>query len=298
MLDGIILPLVTPFTEDGDVDNVALIELLDYAIEAGVHGLFMFGSQGQGPAMGHSERRAAADAVLSHVAGQVPVAVHVGTTDLGSTASLAVAAERSGAEAVAIIPPYYYSDHLPSEIDAHLIGAMSAVDIPAVIYNNPPYTGVNIDPGWLARLASQSPNLRGVKLSFASPDVCLSYVRELPERVSVYSGSVTGLLPSAPYGVRGAINPPSVLFPRLAVSVWDSIQARDWEHCIALQGVLYELTAGILNLVRVYGRQIYAEGLRMRGVNISKFPRWASGIEISNAGRGELDRLLSLECAN
>lgn len=295
MQDGILLPLITPFTSDGLVDEVALLALVDYAVEAGVHGLFLLGSQGQGPAMSVAERKHAADITIRHVAGQISAVVHVGTTDLHSTAELADSAQVAGADAIAAIAPYYYADHLVSEVDAHLLGAARSVDLPFIVYNNARYAGVDIGPTWLSRLADAAPNLAGVKLSFASPDRCLTYVRELPPRVAVYAGSVSALLPTVPFGVRGTINPPSVLFPRLAVAIWESASARDWTRAFYLQEAVNELAIRILDLVHLHGRQVYAEGLRLRGIPVQVFPRWEPGAELPSNVKDQLGELFEIE---
>ena len=107
MITGILNPIITPFTESGDVDEDLLCVLAEDSIKAGCSALFVFGSAGQGPTMTLDERSRAADAVIGQVKGRVPVIVHVGTTDLKSTARLAEAAADSGAAAIAVIPPYY-----------------------------------------------------------------------------------------------------------------------------------------------------------------------------------------------
>ena len=155
MIEGILHPLITPFTEAGDVDEAEFRSLLDGGLELGVHGFFLLGSQGQGPTLSYEERARVAAVAVRHVKGRVPVIIHVGTTDLRSTAWLAQAAEEAGADAVAVVPPYYYSDHPPEEIDAHYIGVGRATSLPLVVYNNEKYAGVNITPAWLARPGSR-----------------------------------------------------------------------------------------------------------------------------------------------
>lgn len=293
MVNGILLPLITPFKDNGDVDEEVLLFLTDAAIQAGVHGIFLLGSQGQGPTMSVDERMRTTARVAEHIKGRVPLIVHVGTTHLRSTIQLARQAEASGADAIAAIPPYYYSDHLPAEIDAHLIGVSEATSLPIILYNNAKYAGVNITPEWLARLADQMPMLRGVKLSYANPEQMLRYVEQAPSRVAVYSGSTMYLLSTVPFGVSGAINPPSVLFPELAVTIWDAIVKKEWELAFQLQDRVNRVSLGIQGLVGKYGRAVYREGLCMKGFDVKVFPRWESA-ELPAAVRGELKDILDL----
>ena len=277
MIEGILHPLITPFSEEGDVDEDVFRSLLDGALDVGVHGFFLLGSQGQGPALTHEERSRTAALAIRHVAGRVPVVIHVGTTDLRSTAELARRAEEAGADAVAAVPPYYYSDHTEAEIDAHFKGLSEATSLPIFVYNNPKYAGADITPSWLARLAGEIPNLSGIKLSYASPQQILQYIDQVPERISVFSGSVLNLLSTVPFGVKGAINPPAVLFPELSVAIWEALKAEDWGLAFEIQGRINRAAITIARLVAKFGRPVYREGFRIMGYDVKTFPRWESG---------------------
>src|SRR5919106_5180293 len=119
MIRGVLLPIITPFDEKGRVDEQMMRELVDFHIGASVQGLFVLGSTGQGPAMSVEERKKAAAIALDQARSRVPVVIHIGTADAESTVELAVHAAGQKADAVAIVPPYYYSDHTEYEIIAH-----------------------------------------------------------------------------------------------------------------------------------------------------------------------------------
>lgn len=293
MFKGIVLPLITPFTENGDVDEPLLLSLIDSAVESGVNSIFLLGSQGQAPTLSLEERIRTAEIAIQHMEGRLPVIIHVGTTDLRSTLRLTKEAEKAGATAVAVIPPYYYTDHPSAEIDAHFLGVADNTELPMFVYNNAKYAGVSISPEWLARLAEKIPQLQGVKLSYASPEQVLEYVSIVPDRVSVFSGSAMNLLLTAPFGVKGAINPLSVLFPDLAVASWKAIDNADWNRAFELQGAIAKATLGITKLVRQHGRPVYQEGLRMLGFNVKMFPRWKS-LEFPEKAKEELKGIVSL----
>ena len=291
MITGILNPIITPFTESGDVDEDLLCVLAEDSIEAGCGALFTFGSAGQGPTMTPEERATAADAVIKQVKGRVPVIVHVGTTDLKSTAGLAEAAAMSGADAIAVIPPYYYSDHPPAEIDAHFKGVAKACPLPMVVYNNEQYSGVNITPPWLARLAEEIPTIVGVKLAYASLGQISAYLRLAPERVAMYAGTTLDLLPMAQFGVKGAINPPSTLFPELAVALWDAVSTGAWNRAHEIYDVLLPANTTVTRIGFAYGRAALREGLRMRGYDVKIYPRWESP-DLPDKERAELEAAL------
>src|SRR5262245_51490256 len=116
MIRGVLLPIITPFDEKIRVDEQVMRQLVDFHISAGVQGLFVLGSTGQGPAMTIEERKQAAAITLAQARSRVPVIIHVGTADAGSTVELAEHAAAHKADAVGIVPPYYYSDHTEYEI--------------------------------------------------------------------------------------------------------------------------------------------------------------------------------------
>src|SRR4249919_502671 len=130
MIRGVLLPIITPFDEKVRVDEQLMRQLVDFHIGAGVQGLFVLGSTGQGPAMTIEERRQAAAVALDQAKKRVPVVIHVGTADAWSTTELAVHAAEHGADAVAIVPPYYYSDHTEFEIMAHYKAVHKTVSLP------------------------------------------------------------------------------------------------------------------------------------------------------------------------
>ena len=87
MLRGVLLPIITPFDERARVDEQIMRQLVEFHIGAGVQGLFVLGSTGQGPAMSVEERKKAAAVALDEAGGRVPVVIHVGTADTESTVS-------------------------------------------------------------------------------------------------------------------------------------------------------------------------------------------------------------------
>src|SRR4029079_4017939 len=111
MIRGVLLPIITPFDEKVRVDEQMMRQLVDFHIKAGVQGLFVLGSTGQGPAMSTEERKRTAAIALDQAKSRTTVVIHVGTPATDSTVELAEHAAANKADAVAIVPPYYYSDH-------------------------------------------------------------------------------------------------------------------------------------------------------------------------------------------
>ena len=122
--EGILVPLITTFDHQGELDVPVLQEMAEFLVRSGVHGLFILGSAGQGPVMTMAQRQRAAEAVIQQVRGRVPVVTHVGCADTGATVELALHAKAFGSSAIAVIPPYYYSDHTEFEILEHFVAVV------------------------------------------------------------------------------------------------------------------------------------------------------------------------------
>jgi dihydrodipicolinate synthase/N-acetylneuraminate lyase len=294
-MQGILMPVPTIFRADGDVDAKGTLDIIDDLIDVGVHALFILGSAGQGPAMELDERAELADAVIKHVRGRLPVLVNVGTSYLRSSLWLTERAVASGADAILSTPPFYYSDHPAAEVDAHLVSVAEASGgRPFVIYNNERYTGINITPPWLARLAARIPNLRGIKLSYTPQAGIFRYVEQAPDHVNIYTASTLEMLPTVPFGTRGCINPPSIAFPDLAVAMWDALIEKNYARAFELQASVKEVGMSLLALEGKYGRFIVAEAMRARGYKVDLYPRWAEGEPIDDVARAEVRRVIAI----
>jgi dihydrodipicolinate synthase/N-acetylneuraminate lyase len=274
-IKGIVMPILTPFQEDGELDEPMGCALADFLIGAGVHALFLLGSFGQGPVMRIDQRKRFAEVIIKHVRGRVPVVVHVGTADSYSTAELGLHAQSSGADALAVVGPYYYSDHTEYEIMEHFKEVGQRVGMPMLIYNNPPYSGYDITPPMMLRLKEQVPQIFGTKLSADSLETALNYLNQLPHDFSIF-GLASSLMPGALYGVRGTIVPPWVAFPELGVALWRALEAKKLEEALQWQMKINELQTSLRPLGRIYGRAIQCETVRARGFAVKKFPRWTT----------------------
>jgi dihydrodipicolinate synthase/N-acetylneuraminate lyase len=271
MIRGVLLPIITPFDDKARIDEQILRELVDFHIGASVHGLFVLGSTGQGPAMSIEERKKAAAIALDQAQSRVPVVIHVGTADSDSTVELAEHAAAHRADAVAIVPPYYYSDHTEYEIIAHYKAVAKAVPLPIFIYENPKYSGISIPPGFAVRMKEQVTTLKGIKVAYGQ-GALLEYVRLLPD-VSVFTGNAD-LFGLVPFGLAGMINPPTSFVPELCVELWKALDSKDYARAVEAQKKVDTAARLVAAALRRYGRSPLAEVFRMRGFAIKRFPKW------------------------
>ena len=149
---GVLPALITPFSEDGGaVDTVALADNVDRLVAAGVGGLVPGGSTGEFTTLSNAERRQVTEVTIEAAAGRVPVVPGTGALSTRETVELSVHAERAGAAAVMVVPPFYDAPKWP-ELLAHYNAVADAISIPILYYNLPGATGVELTAEQLREL--------------------------------------------------------------------------------------------------------------------------------------------------
>ena len=149
---GVLPALITPFTEDGAaVDADALAAIVNRLVGAGAGGLVPGGSTGEFTTLTNEERRQVIEVTVEAAAGRVPVVAGTGALSTRETVELSVHAERAGATAVMVVPPFY--DALSwRELLAHYTAVAEAISLPIMYYNLPSASGVKLDTDQLREL--------------------------------------------------------------------------------------------------------------------------------------------------
>jgi dihydrodipicolinate synthase/N-acetylneuraminate lyase len=208
MIQGSLVPNITIFTEDGDLDLARTRWHIDWMFSKGVDGLFLTGSYGAGPLMTNEERiqifelaRDAADAAEGHRI----LLPHVGCIDTKDAVILAKAAEKVGVDAVGAVPPFYYK-HNDASVIEYYRQIIEAVDVPVYAYNNPQTSRYTMSLRVVDELKKLG--LAGLKDSPLSLGFITRVAYEAQEKgedFQVIMGTSTGWLPLYYMGVRAAI---------------------------------------------------------------------------------------------
>jgi dihydrodipicolinate synthase/N-acetylneuraminate lyase len=248
-------------------------KLTDWYLHAGVHGFFILGSQGQGPACRIDQRKAIAAAVVRRVNKRVPCIVQIGAVEPYTSIELGLHAKEIGADAVGVVGPYYYSDRNEWELAEHYKMVDKAVDMPMLLYNNPEYSGYPITPAMMKNLRDAVPNIFGAKLAMGNVDLAVNYLRVLSREFVIFI-PIAQMLPGMLIGVAGSIAAGSpVTIPEIGVQLIEAIWASDYDQARQIQVLLLQHNERMAP-IRSYGRRITLEGLRLRGLAIKEFPRW------------------------
>ena len=176
--EGIYTPLVTPYTEDFSLNDLALKETVELLIEAGVAGIIVAGTTGEYYAQSMEERLDMMERVKGLIGGRVPMIVGTGAIRTEESIAYAEAAVAAGADALLVTtPPYAYPTG--REIALHALAVDRAANLPVMLYNYPGRMSVNMDEECLDRLG-RSPNFCAIKESSGSPDRLHMLARDYP----------------------------------------------------------------------------------------------------------------------
>jgi 4-hydroxy-tetrahydrodipicolinate synthase len=253
---GVLPALITPFTEDGSaLDTDALGAFVERLIGAGVGGLVPGGSTGEFTTLTSAERRQLIEATVEAAAGRVPVVAGTGALSTRETVELSVHAERAGAAAVMIIPPFYDA---PSwrELQAHYAAVAGAISLPIMYYNMPGVSGVTLSADQLRELPIACLKDTGGDASAAQELIQTPGPTLLNGYDTHTFNALAAGVEAVVWGVASIIPEQAVELHRRLIDDIDlpaarELWARIWPLCHFLEGISY--TAGVKTAVRLVG---------------------------------------------
>jgi 4-hydroxy-tetrahydrodipicolinate synthase len=263
-IEGIVTALVTPFNLEGELDENALERIVEFQIAKGVHGLYPCATFGEGPIMTLEQRKRVAETVIQKTRRRIPVVVQVGASDASTTIELARHAEHAGADAIAVVTPYYYNPDEKALVEYYR-QVSEDVSIPIFIYNIPYRTTVNITPDIALKIVAAAPRVRGIKDSSRDFMQVLEYIERFPRDFMILNGADPYILPALIMGAAGAMSAYSNAFPELYVSLYDLFKKGDYDKAREVQFRI-NLTRRILRLHAQPFIQPVKEAMKMRGI--------------------------------
>ena len=219
--------LVTPFRQDGSIDETALRSLVAWQVESGIDFLVPCGTTGETPTLSHDEWLHVIDTTIEVAAGRVPIVA--GATSNSTHDAVEKAKEvawRSGVNAILTASPYYNKPTQEGQY-RHFRAIAEAVDKPIILYNVPGRTGANIEPATLSRLA-EVPNIAGVKEASGNMTQIAEVCNAVPENFLVFSGDDAITLPVIALGGVGIISVASNEIPREMSEMTRAALNNDW----------------------------------------------------------------------
>ncbi len=222
---GVIPAIVTPLKDVGNsIDLEALREYCDFIIEKGVDGIFALGTTGEGLLLSLAERKSIAEALVAHVNKRVPVIVQTGCMRAEQTIELTRHCRDSGADAAAIVLPYYY--HLDDEaIFDHFMRIADAVPVfPLFIYNIPEFTRNDLNPELFGKIIERIETIVGLKNSSSDVFQAKEYIRIAGDRCSILVGYDPLIHACLSAGADGIVSGTASVFPEPFVGIYHAFE--------------------------------------------------------------------------
>lgn len=222
-LTGMGVALVTPFTENGDIDFTALERLVQMHIDAGTAFLCVLGTTAETPTLTAEEKREIRKRVIKQVAGRLPIMVGIGGNCTRAVVEEIKNEDLTGVDAILSVAPYY---NRPSQegIYLHYKAISEATSLPIYMYNVPGRTGVNILPSTVVRVANDCPNIVGYKAASGDMEQIKELIAAKPEKFDVFSGDDALTFDIMSAGGVGVISVFGNAFPREMTQLVGAIQ--------------------------------------------------------------------------
>ena len=237
MFQGSIVAIVTPF-KNGAVDFETLDKLVEFHVKARTDAIVPCGTTGESPTLTHEEHDAVIARVVKAARRRVPVLAGTGSNSTAEAIQLSRHAEKSGADGVLQVTPYY---NKPTQegLYRHFKAVADSIGIPVVLYNIPSRSVVGLTLETYRRLAEVK-NIVGTKEAAGSTDLVSEIVEKTP--LTVLSGDDSMTLPFMSVGAKGVISVVANIAPKDVKAMVDAFAKGDPRKARKLHAKLYPLT--------------------------------------------------------
>jgi len=263
-LEGVLPPVVTPFRE-GEVDLEAFRANLRRWNRSGLSGYLVLGSNGESVYLDEREKEALLETAREHIPPGRILMAGTGRESTRETVRFTRRAAELGADCALVITPAYFRGQMtPERLAAHFLRVAEEAPIPVLLYNVPQFTGVNMEPDLVARLA-EHPNIVGIKDSSGNVGQMAEIVRLTPPRFAVFVGNAGVFYPALCVGAAGGILAVANAIPDRCVALFRAHRSGDHAAALALQRRLARLARLVTVVHGVGGLKVAMERAGYRG---------------------------------
>lgn len=261
-LNGILLPVTTPFLETEDLDAEGFTANLLKWNDTGVSGYVVLGSTGERVNLDEREYVQVIETARRAVPTTMTLIAGAGQQSTRATISEIEIAARAGAEAVLVITPHYYRSAITQDaLVNHYTAVADSASIPIILYSMPDLTGITIEPETAARL-SDHPNIIGLKDSAGVIASLKETVGLVPDDFAVMIGNGTVLCEALQAGACGGILAVGCVVPQLCLEIYRAINNGDINRAQSLQKDLTPIARAV---TRTYGIGGLKQAMEMVG---------------------------------
>ncbi|MVP02352.1 dihydrodipicolinate synthase family protein [Paenibacillus lutrae] len=263
---GVIVAFYGCYDNKGDINPTAVRELARFYKNAGVKGLYVGGSSGEGMLQSAAERKLVLEAVMQEVGGDMTIIAHVGAPSTRESVELAIHAESVGADAVSAVPSIYYRLS-PDSVERHWRAMIDSTSLPFIIYHIPQLTGFHLSTDMLKKLAAHE-NVIGVKISSESTYELQQFKEAGGSDFLVLNGPDEQYLAGRSVGADGGIGGTYGVMPELFLKLEQCIRDHSFEEARQWQYKINEVITALLKFPSLYGG--CKALLKLRGLEIGE----------------------------
>ncbi|WP_417380478.1 dihydrodipicolinate synthase family protein [Gimesia sp.] len=267
-LKGVLPPVITPLTPDRRLDPASAESVYRFMLDKGTHGLFLFGTSGEGPLLCEADRHEATEIAAKVIDGSVPLLVGVIAPGTEQIIEQAKVAKAQGADAIVVCPPFYYPAS-QKDMLVHYRTIREAVDIPIFAYDIPVMTKVKIEMDTLMTLGREG-TVIGVKDSSGDAVSFHRLVANKPAGMKLFTGAEMLVHAVVLAGADGTVPGLANVGPELFVQLYEAAAANNHQEAVRFQEAIVRLFEvfvcpdGTMNVGYIIGSMKTA--LRLRGV--------------------------------
>lgn len=232
--------IVTPMFEDGTVNYEAFDKLIEFQIENGTDAIIVCGTTGEASTLSHEEHLEVISHCVKTVNHRIPVIAGTGSNSTETAIYLSTEAEKSGADAVLLVTPYY-NKATQNGLYEHFKQTAAAIKIPVILYNVPSRTGCNLLPETVVRLARDVENIVAIKEASGNISQVAKLMALADGCIDLYSGNDDQIVPLMSLGGKGVISVLSNVAPRQTHEICAKYLAGDVAESCRMQLEAVEL---------------------------------------------------------
>ena len=236
---GIFPYIVSPVDPEGTIRERVLRDLVNYLVNAGVHGITPLGSTGEFYYLSWEQKKRIVEIVLDEVNGRVPVTPGVASSSTNDAVRQAVEMEAMGADGIVSVLNTYFPVK-QEDAYSYFFKIADSVSCPVVLYNNPKFTHFDLSLSLLKQL-SDLPNVNYYKDATGITGNIMNIINLCGDRIRIFSASAHLPVFVMMLGGVGWMSGPACLIPKTCVKLYDLCRLQRWEEALALQKSIWEV---------------------------------------------------------
>lgn len=244
LLRGSYPPIVTPFAEDGSLDLDSYARLVDHQATAGSHGIVVNGTTAEPSTLTVDERKTLAEVGIDAAARRVPVVVATGSQSLAETVELTAHADRTGADALLVVTPYYLRPPQQGIVD-YFAEVAAHTERPLLMYHIPGRAAVEVALATLEAIAERAPHFVGMKHASTDLGLVSDALATFGPEFRVLVGLEELSLPMLALGAAGMVNAVANVAPRPVAALYEATAAGKLEEARRLHYELLDLNRAV-----------------------------------------------------